>query len=158
MCVYCHILFGSCLEQDLAGFAYCPSLSAPGWMSLIDRSPGKNSGCVIRPVDSAVPTPVCQLSYGGDNTACHKLWLWHPARHLSALQVSASGNALPSERPMPAAEGSSLQVPTDPGGTTHPICNRGQALRAAHLPRVHGIQRCLCRRRHFRAERTRSGL
>lgn len=91
---------------------------------------------MIRPVGSAVPTPVCKLSYGSENTACHKLWLWHPASHLSALQVSASRTDLPSGPPMPAVEGSSLKVPTDPGGAAHRICNRGQALRAAHLPYV----------------------
>lgn len=104
---------------------------------------------VIRPVGSAVPTPVCKLGYGSDNTACHKLWLWHPASYLSALQVSASRIALPSGPPMPATEGSPLQVPTDPGGATHPICNRGQTLRDAHLPHAHGIHRCLCRHRDW---------
>lgn len=131
-----------------------------------DRSPGKNPGCVISPVGSAVPTPDCKLSDSSDDTACHKLWLWHPARHLLPLGGSATGAAFPPEHPKPATEGSSLQMPTDPGGTAHPLYNRGQALstsslvtqRAAHLPYIHGIQRYLCRHRDLGTERTRPGL
>lgn len=140
LCVRCCILFRSCLEDLIRFLAALPS--DPGWMPHTDRSPGKNPGCVIRPVGSAVPTPVCKLSDSGDNTACHKLRLWHPARHLLVLQGSATGAAFPPEVPKPAPEGSSLQMPTDPGGTAHPLYNRGQALSTSSLSLLRGLPTC----------------